>query len=82
MLSYLRLRPCITARGPVDTDGSLFVRQLLKSAHWTKESPLSAIRVLRRKKKKKKTIGHVVVLYEQCELLCRCLFFFREKYFF
>lgn len=45
--SYLRLRPCITARGPEDTGPSWVGRQLLKSAHWSRESPLSAIRVLR-----------------------------------
>lgn len=45
--SYLRLRPCMTASGPNDTGASWEGRQLLKSAHWTRESPLSATRVLR-----------------------------------
>lgn len=37
----------MTASGPEDTGASWVGRQLLKSAHWTRESPLSAIRVLR-----------------------------------
>lgn len=39
----------MTASGPEDTGASWVGRQLLKSAHWTRESPLSAIRVLRKK---------------------------------
>lgn len=45
--NYLRLRPCMTASGPEDVGASWVGRQFLKSAHWTRESPLSAIRVLR-----------------------------------
>lgn len=47
LVSYLRFRPCMTASGPEDTGASRDVRQFLKSAHWIKESALSAIRVLR-----------------------------------
>lgn len=43
----MRLRPCMTASGPEDIGASWVDRQFLKSAHWTRESPLSAIRVLR-----------------------------------
>lgn len=44
-LSYLKLRPCMTARGP---EGASWVgKQFLKSAHWTKESAVFAISVLR-----------------------------------
>lgn len=46
--TYLRFRPCMTASGPEDTGASWEGRQPLKSAHWTRESPLSAIRVLQR----------------------------------
>lgn len=52
LLSYLRLRPCMTASGPEDTGASWVGRQPLKSAHWIKESPLSAIKVLREKERK------------------------------
>lgn len=47
LVSYLRFRPCMTASGPEDAGASWVGRQFLKSAHWIKESPLSAIRVLR-----------------------------------
>lgn len=42
----------MTASGPEDTGASWVGRQLLKSAHWTRESPLSAISVLRGKRRK------------------------------
>lgn len=45
--TYFRLRPCMTASGPEDIGASWVGRQFLKSAHWTRESPLSAIRVLK-----------------------------------
>lgn len=44
-LSYLKLRPCMTARGPEGASG--VGKQFLKSAHWTKESAVFAISVLR-----------------------------------
>lgn len=37
----------MTASGPEDIGASWVDRQFLKSAHWTRESPLSAIKVLR-----------------------------------
>lgn len=45
--TYFRLRPCMIASGPEDIGASCVGRQFLKSAHWTRESPLSAIRVLK-----------------------------------